>query len=94
MDTAATVNTDELVALFTGVEHEDGGWETTPCFTVPLAAAIADDVQPVSEVALRKAMYGERACDLIDQKALYVIQLAYARYRQQRALWRRGPRGL
>lgn len=78
------VTADELVVLFTGLEHEDGGWITTPCYTVPLAAAIARELQPTSEVALRKALYGERACDLIEQKALYILQLGFQRYRQQR----------
>lgn len=89
---AVTATADELVALFTGVEHEDGGWITTPTYTVPLAAAIAAHVEPASEVALRRALYGERPCDDIDPKALYVLQLAYQRYRQTRDAARR--RGL
>jgi hypothetical protein len=87
---------DELIALFAGVEHEDGGWITTPCYTVPLASAIAEKVEPASEIGLRRALYGERACDSIDAKALYVLQLGYQRYRQQRDARRQaaGRRGL
>jgi hypothetical protein len=88
------VNADELIALFTGVEHpEDGGWETTPTYTVPLAYAIARELAPSSDTQLRKAMYGERPADEIDAKAVYVIELAFQRYRVSRDVQTMG-RGL
>lgn len=74
----------ELIALFTVVEHEDGTWITTPTFTVPLAEKIAYMIEPTSQIALRKALYGERNTEEISSIALYAIEEGYRRYRMQR----------
>lgn len=78
------VTAAELIALFTGVEHEDGGWITTPTFTAPLAARIAATIEPSSEIGLRKALYGERDTEDIPLIALYAIQEGYKRYRGEK----------
>lgn len=74
------VTLDELTALFTGVEHEDGGWETSPVPSIALAFEIAARLEPTTEMGLRKHLYGERALDDIEPEALQAINLGYARW--------------
>jgi hypothetical protein len=81
---ALPVDSQELAALFCGVEHEDGGWETTPVQTANLLVAICRQVRPGSEDELRKWLYGERSTDDLERRTLMLITVAYQRYRSAR----------
>jgi len=76
-----SVSVGELIALFAGVEHEDGDWITGPCYTAALARAIAQEIRPTSDIMLRKAIYGERPVDELDQTARLAIEAGWRLYR-------------
>jgi len=75
---------DELRDLFTGVPAEDGGWATTPCYTVSLAFEIAKRAKVSGEFDLRSLLYDTTVVDDVPGAARDVIALAAQRYR----LWR------
>lgn len=81
---AAGVTLDQLRDLFTGVPADDGGWSTTPCYTVALAYEIAKRADAQSEFALRTVIYDSSAPDEIPDEALEAIKEASVEYVQHR----------
>jgi DNA-binding LytR/AlgR family response regulator len=76
----ALTHREQMVALFAG-EVEEGDFLTQPFYSVPLCVEIANCVNPTSEDALRKAIFGdERPADSIPQQALGAIEIAYRRW--------------
>lgn len=92
MPTPPTLN--ELRLLFTGDWiHDDQCWDTTPCYSVPLAYEIAKRCDTAEEYRLFKILYGNRPADDVPTEAVDAIRHAAQSYRQHRNLQRAG-RGL
>lgn len=87
-DTApANVTLDELRLLFTGDWiHDDGCWDTTPCYSVPLAYEIAKRCDTTEEHRLFQVLYGKRPADDVPREAVDAIRLAAQSYRTHRNL--------
>lgn len=72
----------ELIAQFTGVEHEDGGWITAPVYSAQLVAAVCRHFQPVSEAAIVKYMFGEVAADDVPVEARLAVTVGFTNWRR------------